>query len=145
MQLYRVKLNEGHKLDPKNVVEGYVADSTGTEAAIYEIHAATKFAEWFNGTVEPFGKNYPMGELKIIQLNKADISSHVIHELDGREAFRDADPDLNECMYYSDVFSAILGEHTEQTLLSFNRDVIDELMVLDMICAEYQYVMLTKF
>lgn len=144
MQLYRVKLKEGHTARPEHVVNGYLGNDSTIDPDIYELQEASKMAEWFGGEIEPFGRNYPMGRLKVIQLNKEDISKHVQRELDGREAFRDADPELDERMYYGDVFQAILGEHSEQTLLSFNQDVIDELLVLDKICAEYQYVMLTK-
>lgn len=145
MQYYRVKLKEGHTARPEHVVNGYLGNDATIDPEIYDLKEANKMAGWFGGEIEPYGKNYPMGELKVIQLNKTDISKHVLRELDGREAFRDADPDLDECMYYGDVFQAVLGENAEQTLLSFNQDVIDELLVLDKLCGDYQYVMLTKF
>jgi hypothetical protein len=103
---------------------------------------ARKKARAFGGSTEPFGKNYAIDELKVIQLNRKDISKHVLRELNGRQVFIDTDSDLCEFMYYGDVFAGILGEHTEQTLLSFNQDVIDELLVLDSLCGDYQYVML---
>ena len=143
MQLYRVKLNEGHLARPDQVANGYLGLYETIDPALYKKGEAQRKAQMFGGTIEPFGKNYAIDEAKIIQLNKKDISDHVLRELEGREAFRDADPDLYEFMYYGDVFAGILGEHSEQTLLSFNQGVIDELLVLDNLCAEYQYVMVT--
>ena len=53
-------------------------------------------------------------------------------------------------MYSSDVFEAILGEQFEyfekQTLIRIGKEyqvLVDELMVLDEICKNSQYVMLT--
>lgn len=144
MQLYRIKLNEGHTANPDQVAGEYLGCYETTDPALYTRGEAQKKARMFGGSIEPFGKNYVIDEQKIIQLNRKDISKHVLRELDGREAFRDTDEDLNECMYYGDVFAGILGEHSEQTLLSFNQDVIDELLVLDTLCTEYQYIMVTS-
>ena len=144
MQLYRVKLNEGHTAHPDQVAGEYLGNYSTIDPALYTRGEAQKKAKVFGGTIEAFGKNYAIDELKVIQLNRKDISNHVLRELEGREAFKDVDDDLCEFMYYGDVFAGILGEHTEQTLLSFNQGVIDELLVLDTLCGEYQYVMLTS-
>ena len=143
MQLYRVKLNEGHTAKPDQIAGEYLGNYSTIDPALYNKHEALKKANMFGGTVEPFGKNYAVDYQNIIQLNRKDISNHVLRELSGREAFKDADPELDEYMYYGDVFAGILGEHTEQRLLSFNQDIIDELLVLDTLCCDYQYVMLT--
>lgn len=150
MQLYRVKLNEGHTANADQVSGKYLGTYKSVDPALYTKKEAEKKAKMFGGTAEPFGKNYPMSEAKIIQLNKKDISDHVLNELSGREAFRDTDPDLDECMYYGDVFAGILGEIDEvieqELLIRVAKDtqkVIDELLVLDAICGEFQYVMLT--
>lgn len=144
MQLYRVKLNEGHTAKPDQIAGEYLGNYSTIDPALYTKYDAQKKAKVFGGTPEPFGKNYAINELKVIQINKKDISKQVLRELEGREAFRDADNDLVEFMFYGDVFAGILGEHTEQTLLSFNQDVIDELLVLDSLCGEYEYVMITS-
>lgn len=143
MQLYRVKLNEGHLAKPDQMAGEYLGNYSTIDPALYTKSEAQKKANMFGGTIEPFGKNYAIDELKVIQLNRKDISNHLLRELNGRQVFIDTDSDLCEFMYYGDVFDGILGEHTEQTLLSFNQDVIDELLALQEICGEYQYVMLT--
>ena len=144
MQLYRVKLNERHTAKPDQMAGEYLGNYSTIDPALYTKSEAQKKAKMFGGTPEPFGKNYAVDSVKSIQLVSKDISKHVLRELEGREVYRDTDNDLCENIYYADVFAGILGEHSEQTLLSFNQDVIDELLVLDTLCAEYQYVMLTS-
>lgn len=144
MQYYRVKLLEGHTAKPEHVVNGYLGNDNTIDPSIYTLHEAHKMAEWFGGEIEPFGKNYAIDDVKVIQIRRNDLSKQVLRELTGREVFTDTDSDINECIYYGTVFEIILGENSEQTLLSFNQDIIDELLVLDTLCGNYQYVMLTE-
>jgi hypothetical protein len=74
----------------------------------------------------------------------------LVDELNGREVFADTDTQLGELMYCSDVFEAILGEQYEyfekQTLIRVGKEyqvLVDELMALDEICRDSQYVMVT--
>lgn len=141
MQYYKVKLNEGHTANPDQIINGYLA-LFPNEIGIYSRREALKKAIMFGGKIEKHGKNYTINECKIIQLAKKELSPAVLRELKEREVYTDPSDETDEPIYYGDVFAGILGEHSEQTLLSFNQDVIDELIVLDNICANYEYVMI---
>ena len=140
MQLYKVKLNEGHEAQPDQVINGYLA-SFPDELGIYTRREALKKAIAFNGKIEKHGKSYTVNECKIIQLAKQELSPAVQRELDGRQAFT-ADEEFADNIYYGDVFAAILGEETEKEKLLQNHaaSLIDELIILDNICAKYDYV-----
>jgi hypothetical protein len=144
MQYYRVKLKEGHTARPEHVVNGYLGNDSTIDPSIYTLSEANKMAEWFYGEIEPFGKNYGIDDVKVIQISRKDLSNQVLKELQDREVFTDTDCEIDERIYYGSVFETILGENGEQTLLSFNQDIIDELLVLDTMCGSYQYVMLTS-
>lgn len=151
MQLYRVKLNEGHTATADQVAEGYLGNYATIDPALYTRGEAQKKAKMFGGSIEPFGRDYTVDELKIIQIPKAQLSQFLINELQDREVFVDTDYGLQEAMYSSDVFETILGEVTEgveqQLLIRVGKQtqlLIDELLVLDTICKDSQYVMLTS-
>lgn len=144
MQLYKVKLNEGHKAQPDQVTNGYLGYAGDLE--LYTRGEALKKAIAFNGKIEKHGKNYTVNELKVIQLAKQELSPAVQRELEGREVYTEAYDDTAipaEPIYYGDVFAGILGEETEKPkrLQVHGESLIDELLVLDNICANYQYVM----
>lgn len=141
MQLYKVKLKEDHTANPDQNINGYLA-LFPNDIGIYSRGEALKKAIMFGGKIEKHGKNYTINECKIIQLAKKELSPAVLRELKEREVYTDPSDETDEPIYYGDVFAGILGEHSEQTLLSFNQDVIDELIVLDNICANYEYVMI---
>ena len=82
-----------------------------------------------------------MNEVNIIQLAKEELSPAVRNELRDREVYVDTVDDMNEPIYYGDVFATILGEVTETVRTANTPEVIDELLVLDNICAKYGYVM----
>ncbi len=140
MQLYKVKLVTGHTARPDQICGEYL----GYEGflAIYTRGEAIKKANLFRGKIEKHGKNYTANNCKVMRLSKDELSKAVLLELNGREVYIDKDNETFEPIYYGDVFSTILGEHPEQTMLSFNQDVIDELTILDNICASYEYVMI---
>jgi hypothetical protein len=151
MQLYRVKLNEGHTAKPDQIAGEYLGGYAKIDPMLYTHMEAVKKARMFGGTIEPFGKNYTIDKLQVIQIPKAHIGKALINELQGREVFIDTDNLLEEVMYSSDVFEAILGEQYEsfehQTLIRIGKEhqvLIDELLVLDEICKDSQYVMFTS-
>lgn len=142
MQLYKVKLNEGHTAKPDQVTNGYLGYAG--DLGLYTHREAYNKAKVFGGKIEKHGKNYTVNELKVIQLSKEELSTAVQRELVGREVFIESETDVNEeALYYGDVFAGILGEETEKPkrLQVHGESLINELLVLDNICANYQYVM----
>lgn len=151
MQLYRVKLNEGHTAKPDQIAGEYLGGYSKIDPMLYTHMEAIKKARMFGGTIEPFGKNYSIDKLQVIQIPKSHIGKALINELKGREVFIDTDNLLEEVMYSSDVFETILGEQYEafehQTLIRVGKEhqvLVDELLVLDEICKDSQYVMFTS-
>lgn len=140
MQLYKVKLNEGHSAKPDQNIDGYLAESG--MMCLYTRGEAIKKAKAFNGKIEKHGKNYTVNETSIVDLSKQELSPAVLRELEDREVYVDSDDDINEPIYYGDVFATILGEETEKEKLLQNHaaSLIDELIILDNICAKYDYV-----
>lgn len=49
-------------------------------------------------------------KLSVLSVAESAFLPSILKHLQDREAFKDADPNNNERMYYGDVFSAILGE-----------------------------------
>jgi hypothetical protein len=151
MQLYRVKLNEGHTARPDQIAGEYLGGYATIDPMLYTHNEALKKARMFGGSIEPFGRNYTIDTLKVIQIPKDQLSKALINELQGREVFIDTDNLLEEVMYSSDVFETILGEQYEyfekQTLIRIGKEhqvLVDELTVLDEICKNSQYVMITS-
>jgi hypothetical protein len=150
MQLYRVRLNEGHTARPDQIAGDYLGSYATIDPILYTHMEAVKKAKMFGGSIEPFGKKYTIDKLEVIQIPKAQLSQALINELKDRETFIDTDNLLEEVMYTSDVFEAILGEQFEyfgkQNLIRVGVEyqvLVDELMVLDEICKDSQYVMIT--
>lgn len=150
MQLYRVRLNEGHTAKPDQIAGEYLGGYSKIDPMLYTHMEAVKKARMFCGSIEPFGRDYTIDKLKVIQIPKAQLSQALINELKDREVFIDTDNMLEEVMYSSDVFEAILGEQYEyfekQTLIRVGKEhqvLVDELLVLDEICKDSQYVMFT--
>jgi hypothetical protein len=150
MQLYRVKLNEGHTAKPDQIAGDYLGGYANIDPMLYTHMEAVKKARMFGGSIEKFGRDYTIDKLKVIQIPKVQLSQALINELKNREVFIDTDNMLEEVMYSSDVFETILGEQYEyfekQTLIRVGKEhqvLVDELMVLDEICKDSQYVMFT--
>jgi len=139
MQLYKVKLNEGHTAKSDQVINGYLA-SFPNELGIYTRGEALKKAKMFGGKIEKYGKNYTISKDSIINLSKKELSPAVQRELNGRELYEDTSSTFNEPIFFGDVFAAILGDITETVRTANTPEVIDELLVLDNICASYEYV-----
>lgn len=150
MQLYRVKLNEGHTAKPDQIAGEYLGNYASIDPSLYTKREAQKKAKMFGGSIEAFGKNYHTVDLKIVQIPVDQFSQQLINELNGRESFIDTDKDLNEVLYSADVFETILCEMDEyiekQKLITFGiyQSFIDELLVLCELTKEYQYVMIRK-
>jgi hypothetical protein len=150
MQLYRVKLNEGHTARPDQIAGEYLGGYANIDPMLYTHMEAVKKARMFGGSIEPFGRDYTIDKLKVIQISKSQLSQALINELKDREVFIDTDDMLEEVMYTSDVFETILCEQYEyfekQTLIRVGKEhqvLVDELLVLDEICKDSQYVMIT--
>ena len=141
MQLYKVKLRENNFAKPEQIVNGYLA-AYPNELGIYTAKEALSKAMLFNGDIEPHGKMYTTKQCKILQLSKQELSPAVLKELNGREVYTDNDDELNEPIYYGDVFDAILGEITETIRSANTPEVIDELMILSKISAKFEYLIL---
>lgn len=151
MKLYRVRLNEGHTAKPDQIAGEYLGGYASIDPMLYTHMEAVKKARMFGGSIEPFGRDYTIDRLQVIQIPKSQLSQALINELKDREVFIDTDNMLEEVMYSSDVFEAILGEQYEyfekQTLIMVGKEhqiLVDELLVLDEICKDSQYVMLTS-
>ncbi len=150
MQLYKVKLNDNHSALPDQIANGYLgyvlADGT-SKIEVYKRKEALKKAIAFGGLIEKEGRNYTTNECKVLQLSKSELSDNLIRELKDREVFLD-NFDVNEHLYYGDVFGTILGEKTElkECLPHIGNTIIDndfesELIVLSSLSSNYQYIM----
>lgn len=143
MQLFKIKLLEGHKAYSDQIAGEYLGNNSTIDPALYTYRKALIEAKKVGGVIEKHGREYTTNKMSIIQLNKSELSDAVIRDLNGREAFKDADPDLNEFIYYGDVFAGMLNEHLEKSEIYFNQDTIDELLILDTLCGNFEYIMLT--
>jgi len=150
MQSYRVRLKEGHTARPDQIAGEYLGNYATIDPMLYTHMEALKKAKMFGGSIEPFGRDYNIDRLQVIQIPKSQLSQALINELQGREVFLDTDNLLEEIMYSSDVFEAILGEVDEeiklQGLITWGRyqPFIDELLVLNDLTKDSQYVMITS-
>lgn len=142
MQLYKVKLKQGHKAKPDQMCGEYLG--YGDIICLYTYREAQKKAIAFGGIFEPHGKNYTVNNVKVLQLAKQELSPAVLRELREREVYTDPADETNEPIYYGDVFATILGEENEmdKLLQRHSASLIDELLVLDKVCANYEYVMI---
>ena len=150
MQLYRVRLKEGHTAKPDQIAGKYLGGYANIDPMLYTHMEAVKKARMFGGSIEPFGREYHLNKIKVLQIPNEQLSKRLLNELKGRECFTDTDDMLEEVMYSSDVFETILGEVDEeiklQKLITWGsyQSFIDELLVLDEICRDSQYVMITS-
>lgn len=144
MQLYKVKLLEGHSAKKEQIVNGYLAgfDTIG----IYTRGEAIKKASMFGGKIEKHGKNYVGVEQKVLSLSKSQISSIILNEMYGCESHKDTDEDLSENVYYGDIFTDILNKESVNaesgTMLAMSNDLLDELRILETLTQNYAYIIL---
>lgn len=141
MQLYAVKLNEGHKARPDQQFDGWLGDSY---IEFYTRGEAIKKARMFGGSIKPMGKNYTVKPLKVLQLSKKDIHKVIVQKLKGMEAFKDTE-EIGEPLYYGDIFEQIIGEVSEITKMkgtTFPQNFEMELQVLNTLCINADYIML---
>lgn len=141
MQLYKIKLNEGHTAKRDQIYGGYLGYEG--ELALYTRGEALKKAFSFNGKIEKHGKNYTLAELRVVQLSRKEISNAVLLELDGREVMKDVHPKINEYMYMGDVFEIIIYDNGERPLhkrISF--EAVEELRVLSQLTFDASYIIL---
>ena len=58
MQLYRVKLNDGHSAKPEQIAGGFLGHYSTIDPALYTEREAKKKAKMFGGSIEKFGIEY---------------------------------------------------------------------------------------
>ncbi len=139
MQLYKVKLNEGHTAKRDQIYGTYLGDDDGL--ALYTRGEALKKARMFGGSIEPQGRNYITAKLNILQLSRNELSTEALLELNKRHVM--VDKLSVEMMYFGDVFSTILTENYDRPLnqrLTF--DCEEEIRVLDHMSHDFEYIML---
>jgi len=88
-----------------------------------------------------------MHGIKMVQIPENALIHGVVKALEGRESFRDADPDLNECIYTGDIFEAILGENAQidnGSVMKLHKKTETQLEELATLCGKYEYVQVTK-
>lgn len=86
-------------------------------------------------------------KIRMVQIPENALIHGVVKALEDRESFRDADPDLNECIYTGDVFEAILGENAqfpEGHQMRLSKKTEQQLEELAKLCGKYEYVQVTK-
>lgn len=96
----------------------------------YEKTAQSKYKD----VVEP---------MKMLQIQDNAISNYTLNRMLVGVAFKDADSDINENIYYGSVFQTILENHANKVLV-IDKKYLSELNDLNELCKEYQYVMVTK-
>ncbi len=140
MQLYKVVLNNPDTVEPCQNFNGYLGHDNNL--CLYSRSEAIKKARVFNGKVEKHGKDYTTSIISIVRLSNFELSENIRKELVDREVYIDADENFNDPIYYGDVFAAIAGELAETINPRNQPETIEELVVLDNICANYEYVMI---
>lgn len=140
MQLYRVALKHPDTVEPDQNVRGYLGHNG--ETCLYTRGEAIKKARVFGGKIEKYGKSFTTSTISIIRLSEFELSEAIQKELINREVYIDADENFNDPIYYGDVFAAIAGELTETINPRNQPEIIEELVILDNICANYEYVMI---
>ena len=141
MQMYAVKLNEGHKARPDQQFEGWLGEE---EICLYTRGEAIKKARQFGGSIKPYGKKFTVKSLTVLQLSKKEIDDVIVRQLEGREAFKDTE-EICEPLYNGDIFETVLCEIFEENKITGGKlpDVLEqELTVLNNICINADYIML---
>ena len=114
MQMYAVKLNEGHKARPDQQFEGWLGEE---EICLYTRGEAIKKARQFGGSIKPYGKKFTVKSLTVLQLSKKEIDDVIVRQL---EVFEE-----------NKITGGKLPDVLEQ-----------ELTVLNNICINADYIML---
>lgn len=86
-----------------------------------------------------------IGNLSIQTIPENALLDSVVKHLEGREAFKDADPNNNERIYHGDVFEAIASEIAQikdtDNLTGYEKKNFDQLNELaELISADYVLV-----
>lgn len=84
-----------------------------------------------------------LGTLALMTIPENALLDRIVRELEGREAFKDADTDHNERIYHGDVFEAIINEFAdmEGTPMYPQKKVMEQLAELaEIVSADYVLV-----
>lgn len=136
MQMYCIYLPANHTAKPEQIKNSTLVNDNG-EICLYTRSTAINKAKLFNGKIKPYGKDFTVSEVKMVQFDSNFIHPHIVHTLKEKWAYKDSKLDMFIC--YGNVFDDILDEvrkHKETVL----EEVKTELEVLAAICTKYDYV-----
>lgn len=134
MQVYRIKLGEGHTAETKQINKaGYLSDENG-EPYLYSAERARLKAKRFGDAAkrEKFGKKYVTSTVRTIQFDEISFEPKTLRLLQDAAVYKH-DSGMQQFFCYANVFEDLLG-------LSNTEDIQDELKALAYICQHYDYV-----
>lgn len=132
MQVYRIKLGEGHTAEANQVnKDGYLCDEQG-EPYLYSRERARLKANRFGGKPEKFGKKYVTSASKIIQFDEISFEPKTLRLLKDVSVYKH-DSGMTQFFCYANVFDDLLE-------LADTEDIQDELKALAYMCQRYDYV-----
>lgn len=132
MQVYRIKLGEGHTAEANQVnKDGYLCDENG-QPYLYGREGGRKKANRFGGKIEKFGKNYTTSQVKTIQFDEISFEPKTLRLLQDAAVYKH-DSGMNQFFVYANIFEDLLG-------LSNTEDIQEELQALAYMCQNYDYV-----
>lgn len=148
MKKYKVVLQEGHKANPDQVIDGCLGNIFNNgKVALYERGEAIKKARMFGGyTKQVEGLHSVITKLSVVSIPENALLHGVVKLLEGREAFKDTDDTLDEKMYAGHIFEDIAGEQAELEdghMFKAQQKVLDQLDELAELIGE-DYVLITK-
>lgn len=132
MQVYRVKLTEGHTAEANQISkDGYLCDEHGVPYLYSAVNARNK-ANKFGGKREPFGKNYVTSHVKTLQFDEIVFEPKTLRLLRDAAVYKH-DSGIPQFFVYASIFEDLLG-------LSNTEDIQEELQALAYMCTHYDYV-----
>jgi hypothetical protein len=133
MQVYRIKLGEGHTAEANQVSkDGFLCDENGIPY-LYSAERARLKAKRFGGKREKFGKKYTTSVVRVIQFDIREFSEKTLEYLQANVAYTHS-AGIGNFMCYANVFDELLEQG------SIPEDIQDELKQLAYICLHYDYV-----
>lgn len=85
--------------------------------------------------------------VKMIQIPKDYLRKRVLRELEGREAFTDADVLCDESIYYGNVLEAIMCEQSmipNNSILKLNKKSLEQIELLNEEVKDYEYIQIIE-
>jgi len=81
--------------------------------------------------------------LKVLQINENAICDAILNHMDIGIAFKDANPKINESIYYGTVFESILERHNNNFIV-IPAKFLNHLNDMIELAKEYEYVLVRK-